>query len=160
MPVRRKPGILLNGTVIGACFLLAAPAFANEADLQRQINAMQRQLKSLQDQLNRNKQQQAKQAGAADQPAQKNHQAAQSTQHAHDQTMGADTAIPPAGTLFTRAFPSPFDSIHTSMGGTFVALKAHGMSITKSPAVPAVLLSAARAFRCITQLCSTRMSFV
>jgi hypothetical protein len=119
----RRLGVLLNGTAIGACLLLAAPAFADEADLQRQIDVMQRQLKSMQDQLNRSKQQQAEQARAAEQSAQKAQQAAQSIEQAYAKAIGADTAKPAGGTMFSKAIPSSFGGIHTSMAGTFVALE-------------------------------------
>jgi hypothetical protein len=123
MLVKRRLGVLLNGTVIGACVLLATPAFADEADLQRQINAMQRQLKAMQDQLAKSKEQQAQQARAAEEAAQKAQQAAQSVQHAYAQAMGADVPIPPGGTMFTKAIPSSFGGVHISMAGTFIALE-------------------------------------
>jgi hypothetical protein len=123
MLVRRRLGVLLNGTVIGACFLLACPALADEADLQRQINAMQRQLKAMQDQLAKSKEQQAEQARAAEAAAKQAQQAAQSVQHAYAQAMGADVPIPPGGTMFTKAIPSSFGGVHISMAGTFIALE-------------------------------------
>jgi hypothetical protein len=131
MLVKRRLSVLLNGTVIGACFLLACPALADEADLQRQINQMQRQLKAMQDQLAKSKeqqaqqaQQQAQQAHAAQEAAQKAQQAAQSVQHAYAQAMGADVPIPPGGgTMFTKALPSSFGGVHISMAGTFIALE-------------------------------------
>ncbi len=137
----RRLGVLLNGTGIGACLLLAAPAFADEAELQRQINEMQRQLKSMQDQqipmqrqlksmqdqLARSKEQQAEQARAAEQSAQKAQQAAQSIEQAYAKAIGTDTAKAAGGTMFSKAIPSsfssPFGEIHTTMAGTFVALE-------------------------------------
>src|SRR5262249_28099905 len=119
----RRLSVLLNGTGIGACLLLAAPAFADEVDLQRQINAMQRQLKAMQDQRAKSKEQQAQQGRTAEEAAQKAQQAAQSVQQAYAQAMGADVPIPPGGTLFTKAIPSSFGGIHTTMAGTFVALE-------------------------------------
>jgi hypothetical protein len=123
MLVKRRLGVLLNGTVIGACFLFAGPALADEVDLQRQINAMQRQLKAMQEQLAKSKEDQAQQARAAEEAAKKAQQAAQSVQHAYAQAMGADVAIPPGGTLFTKAIPSSFGGVHVSMAGTFLALE-------------------------------------
>jgi hypothetical protein len=137
----RRLGVLLNGTGIGACLLLAAPAFADEAELQQQINEMQRQLKSMQDQqipmqrqlksmqdqLARSKEQQAEQARAAEQSAQKAQQAAQSIEQAYAKAIGTDTAKAAGGTMFSKAIPSSFSSsfgeIHTTMAGTFVALE-------------------------------------
>src|SRR5215471_13823749 len=133
----RRLGVLLNDTGIAACLLLAAPAFADEADLQRQISEMQRQLKSMQeqqipmqrqlksmqDQLARSKQQQAEQARAAEQSAQKAQQAAQSIDQAYAKAIAPDTAKSAGETLFSKAIPPSFGGIHTSMAGTFVALE-------------------------------------
>ena len=133
----RRLGVLLKDTGIGACLLLAAPAFADEGDLQRQINEMQRQLKSMQDQqipmqrqlksmqdqLARNKRQQAEQARAAEQSAQNAQQAGQSIDQAYAKAIGADTAKSAGGTMFSKAIPPSFGGIHTSMAGTFVALE-------------------------------------
>jgi outer membrane murein-binding lipoprotein Lpp len=116
MLVKRRLGILLNGTVIGACFLLAGPALADEVDLQRQINAMQRQLKAMQEQLAKSKEDQAQQARAAEEAAKKAQQAAQSVEHAYAQATGG---VP----LFAKAIPSSFDKIHISMAGSFIALE-------------------------------------
>src|ERR1700745_172709 len=75
MDVKRRLGILLAGTVLGTSFLVSAPAFADDAQLQQQIDAMQRQLQVMQDQLAETK----KQAKAAAQQAQQT-QAAQQQQ--------------------------------------------------------------------------------
>ncbi len=48
MDVKRRLGILLAGTVLGTSFLVSAPAFADDAQLQQQINTMQRQLQVIQ----------------------------------------------------------------------------------------------------------------
>ena len=66
MDVKRRLGLLLAGTVLGTSFLVSAPAFADDAQLQQQINAMQRQLQVMQAQLAETK----KQAKAAAQQAQ------------------------------------------------------------------------------------------
>ena len=52
MDVKRRLGLLLAGTVIGTSILVSAPAFADDVQLQQQINAMQRQLQAMQAQLN------------------------------------------------------------------------------------------------------------
>jgi hypothetical protein len=65
---KRKAGILLSGTMLGASFLLAAPALADDAQteqLQKQINALQKQLQTLQSQVTETK----KEAKAAQQRA-------------------------------------------------------------------------------------------
>ncbi len=51
MIVKRRVGMLLAGTVLGASFLTSAPAFADDAQLQNQINSLQQQLQTLQDQV-------------------------------------------------------------------------------------------------------------
>ena len=71
MDVKRRLGLLLAGTVLGTSILVSAPAFADDAQLQQQINAMQRQLQAMQDQLAETK----KQAKAAAQQAQQTQQA-------------------------------------------------------------------------------------
>ena len=66
MDVKRRLGLLLAGTVLGTSILVSAPAFADDAQLQQQIDAMQRQLQAMQAQLAETK----KQAKAAAQQAQ------------------------------------------------------------------------------------------
>jgi TolA-binding protein len=118
MDVKRRLGLLLAGTVLGTSILVSAPAFADDAQLQQQINAMQRQLQAMQDQLAETK----KQAKAAAQQAQQTQQAQQ--QQAQNipanispNLYAADVPIP------TKGPPSWFDSIHVSMAGTFVAME-------------------------------------
>jgi hypothetical protein len=48
---KRRVAVLLSGTVLGASLLAAAPAFADDAQLQQQINSLQAQLQQLQDQM-------------------------------------------------------------------------------------------------------------
>ncbi len=119
MDVKRRLGILLAGTVLGTSFLVSAPAFADDAQLQQQINTMQRQLQVMQDQLAETK----RQAKAAAQQAQETHaaqqQQAQNVQGANipPNLYNADMPIP------TKSGPSWFDSIHVSMAGTFIAME-------------------------------------
>ena len=122
MDVKRRLGLLLAGTVLGTSFLVSAPAFADDAQLQQQINAMQRQLQAMQDQLAETK----KQAKAAAQQAQQTQQAQQAQQVQQAQNIPAN--IPP--NLYaadmpipTKGPPSWFDSIHVSMAGTFIAME-------------------------------------
>lgn len=118
MDVKRRLGLLLAGTVLGTSILVSAPAFADDAQLQQQINAMQRQLQVMQDQLAETK----KQAKAAAQQAQQ-------TQHAQQQQAASLPAnIPP--NLYaadmpvpTKGPPSWFDSIHVSLAGSFIAME-------------------------------------
>ena len=122
MDVKRRLGLLLAGTVLGTSFLVSAPAFADDAQLQQQINAMQQQLQAMQDQLEETK----KQANAAAQQAQQTQQAQQSQQVQQAQNIPAN--IPPnlyAADLPvpTKGPPSWFDSIHVSLAGSFIAME-------------------------------------
>jgi hypothetical protein len=117
MDIKRRLGILLAGTVFGTSFLVSAPAFADDAQLQQQIDAMQRQLQVMQAQLAETK----KQAKAAAQQAQQ-------TQAAQQQQAQPVPAIPP--NLYaadvpvpTKGPPSWFDSIHVSLAGSYIALE-------------------------------------
>ena len=72
MVVKRRLGVLLAGTVLGTSILMGAPAFADDAQLQQQINAMQQQLNAMQAQLAQTKAQAnaaRQQASAAQQQA-------------------------------------------------------------------------------------------
>jgi hypothetical protein len=121
MDVKRRLGLLLAGTVLGTSILVSGPAFADDAQLQQQINAMQRQLQAMQDQLAETK----RQAKAAAQQAQQTQQAQQAQQQ---QAQNIPANIPP--NLYaadvpvpTKGPPSWFDSIHVSMAGTFIAME-------------------------------------
>jgi hypothetical protein len=122
MSVKRRLGILLAGTVLGTSFLVSAPAFADDAQLQQQIDAMQRQLQAMQAQLAETK----RQAAAAAQQAQQTKQAQQAQQQ---QVQNLQTNIIPPDLYAadvpvpTKGPPSWFDSIHVSMAGTFIALE-------------------------------------
>ena len=124
MDVKRRLGLLLAGTVLGTSILVSAPAFADDAQLQQQINAMQRQLQAMQDQLAETK----KQAKAAQQ-AQQTQQAQREAQQAQQQQAqnipanispnlyNADLPVP------TKGPPSWFDSIHVSLAGSYIAME-------------------------------------
>ncbi len=115
MVVKRRLGALLAGTVLGASFLIAAPAFADDAQMQQQINAMQRQLQAMQDQMAQTK----KQAAAAQQQANTAQQQAstaqQQVQNIPANLYNADLPIP------TKGPPAWFDTIHISLAGSFIA---------------------------------------
>ena len=122
MVVYRRLGVLLAGTVLGTSILMSAPAFAQDAQLQQQINAMQQQLQAMQAQLAETK----KQANAAAQKAQQAQQAqeAQQVQQAQNipqsvppKLYNADLPVP------TKGPPSWFDSVHISMAGSFIAME-------------------------------------
>jgi hypothetical protein len=110
MVVKRRLGVLLAGTVVGASFLATAPAFADDAQLQQQINAMQQQLSAMQAQMA-----QVKKNAAAQ--AQQQQAAAQNTQNIPPNLYNADLPVP------TKGPPSWFDTIHISMAGSFIAME-------------------------------------
>ena len=124
MHIKRRMGILLAGTALGTSFLVSAPAFSDEAQLQQQINAMQQQLNALQAQLAQTK----KQATGA------RHQATDAQQQANVAQQQASAAqqavpnIPPAlyaadVPIPTKGPPSWFDSIHVSLAGSYIAME-------------------------------------
>ncbi len=117
MVVYRRLGVLLAGTVLGTSILMSAPAFAQDAQLQQQINAMQQQLQAMQAQLAETK----KQAAAAQQQASTAQQQAstaqQQVQNIPPNLYAADVPIP------TKGPPAWFDSIHISMAGSFIAME-------------------------------------
>jgi len=115
MLVKRRVGILLSGTVLGASVLFAAPVFADDAQteqLQKQINALQKQLQSLQSQVTETK----KQAKAAqDQAAQQATQVAQRP----SAPPGLYDAAPAPGPVVGKA-PSWVNGIKISFAGSFI----------------------------------------
>ena len=125
MDLKRRLGLLLAGTVLATSFLIPVPAFADDAQLQQQINAMQRQLQAMQDQLAETK----KQAKAAAQQAQQTQQAQQAQQAQQvQQAQNIPANIPPS--LYaadvpvpTKGPPSWFDSIHVSLAGSYIAME-------------------------------------
>jgi hypothetical protein len=123
MVVKRRLGVLLAGTVLGTSFLIAAPAFADDAQLQQQINAMQQQLNAMQAQLAQTKAQAAaakQQANAAQQQASTAQQQAsvtqQNLQNIPANLYNADLPIPTKGPTF-------FDTVHVSLAGSFIAME-------------------------------------
>jgi hypothetical protein len=113
MDVKRRVGLLLAGTVLGTSILISAPAFADDAQLQQQINAMQQQLVQMQNQLAATQ----KQAKAAANKADEVQQAQASAPSIPPTLYNADMPVP------TKGPPSWFDSIHVSMAGTFIAME-------------------------------------
>jgi hypothetical protein len=118
MNVKRRLGILLAGTVLGTSFLVSAPAFADDAQLQQQIDAMQRQLQVMQAQLAETKRQAKAAAQQAEQAQQAQQQQAQNLPaNVPPNLYAADVPVP------TKGPPSWFDSIHVSMAGTYIAME-------------------------------------
>ncbi len=98
MVVKRRVGVLLAGTMLGASFLIAAPALAQDAmpqtqKMQNEINALQQQLQALKDQM-------------------------------HSVPAGLYNRAPPgASPMFTKARPAWVDSVHISLAGSFIAME-------------------------------------
>jgi hypothetical protein len=113
MDVKTRLGLLLAGTVLGTSILISAPAFADDAQLQQQINAMQQQLQTMQNQLAETK----KQAKAAASKADEVQQAQIAAPSIPPNLYNADMPVP------TKGPPSWFDSIHVSMAGSFIAME-------------------------------------
>jgi hypothetical protein len=115
MLIKRRVGVLLSGTMLGASVLFAAPAFADDAQteqLQKQINALQKQLQALQTQVTETK----KQAKAAQDQA--SQQAAQIAQRP-SVPAGLYDAAPPPGPVVGKA-PSWVSGIKASFAGSFI----------------------------------------
>jgi hypothetical protein len=113
MDVKTRLGLLLAGTVLGTSILISAPALADDAQLQQQINAMQQQLQQMQNQLATTQ----KQAKAAANKADEVQQAQNAAPSIPPNLYNADMPVP------TKGPPSWFDSIHVSMAGTFIAME-------------------------------------
>jgi hypothetical protein len=142
MVVKRRLSVLLGGTVLGTCFGIAAPGFAEDAQLQQQINAieaqmaqakaqaaaakqqanaMQKQLDAMQAQLAQAKAQAAAAKQQADTAQQAGTQqqgtvAQQLLQNIPSNIYDADRPIPTKATPFT-------DTIHFSLAGSFIAME-------------------------------------
>jgi hypothetical protein len=119
---RRFRLLLVAGTALGVSPLLAAPAHADEEQLQRQINAMKRQLDAMQRELAQSRKQSA-QRQAAGTPA------PQAVVARNGNEIIIPAAPPPAGAvpagtvMPTKTWPAWMDGIHVSMAGSFVALE-------------------------------------
>jgi hypothetical protein len=119
--LRLSIGGLLFGAVLGASQVTSGPAYADEEQLQRQIDAMKRQLEAMQRELAQTRKQSAllrtspapgPSAGPAQVVTARN---------------GNEVVIPPAqppggAPIPTKTFPAWFDGIHVSMAGSFIAI--------------------------------------
>jgi hypothetical protein len=115
MALKRRLGVFLAGTMLGAAHLIV-PAHADEEQLQRQINAMKRQLDAMQRELTQSRKQSARQRAGGTPPQ------AVVARNGNEITIPSP---PPAGgtSMPTKAFPSWFDGIHVTMAGSFVAME-------------------------------------
>ncbi len=119
MAFKRRVSVLLAGTIIGASYLMVAPAHADEEQLQRQINAMKQQLDAMQRELAHAKKQSA-QPRPGGTPAQ-----AVTARNGNEIIIPPPAPPPPADgrSMFAKALPSWFDGIHMSMAGSFIAME-------------------------------------
>ena len=156
MDVKRRLGLLLAGTVLGTSFLISAPAFADDAQLQQQINAMQRQLQAMQDQLaetkkqakaaaqqaqQRNRQQQAQQSASAASPA----SAASRRKRTPSQQPAANIrriSTPRICRSRPKGHPRGSTASMSRWPARSSRWKVRGASVTKSPPAPAIRPSA------------------
>jgi hypothetical protein len=126
--LRVKRGIggllcVLFGAVLAASQVAVVPAYADEQQLQRQIDAMKRQLEAMQRELAQTRKQSVQQrAGVAHQ------QAGAAPSQVVVGRSGNEIIIPPlqppAGApMPVKGLPSWFDGIHVSMAGSFIALE-------------------------------------
>jgi hypothetical protein len=118
----RGIGGLLFAAVLGASQLSAVPAYADEEQLQRQIDAMKRQLEAMQRELAQSRKQSAQQrASTAPAPQQASAAPAQVVTARN----GNELVIPPpaGATMPVKGLPSWFDGIHVSMAGSFIAVE-------------------------------------
>jgi len=119
MSSNKQLGGLLFGALLVASQTAALPAYADEAQLQRQIDIMKRQLEKMQQELAPSKKQPVspRVAGA---PA---GAAVVTARNGNEIVIPAPAAPPPAdgATMFTKALPTWVDGIHFSMAGSFIA---------------------------------------
>jgi hypothetical protein len=115
MSFRRGFRVFLAATALGAVPVLAAPAHADEEQLQRQINAMKQQLEAMQRELANSKKQAPRQAAGTP--------AGQPVLARNGNEIIIPPPPPPPGTLIpTKAWPAWMDGIHVSMAGSFLEL--------------------------------------
>ncbi|WP_213742574.1 hypothetical protein [Bradyrhizobium sp. dw_411] len=121
LKIKRGFGGLLVGALFAASQFAAMPAHADEAQLQRQIDAMKRQLANMERELTQ----------ARKQPAQPRTASAPQAQGAVVTARNGNEIVIPApapprpddgATIFTKALPAWVDGIHFSLAGSFIAL--------------------------------------
>jgi hypothetical protein len=122
-PKIKKIGPILFGALIGASQLAAIPAYADEAQLQQQINVMKRQLEKMERELVQAKKQPpapAPRVAAAPAGA-----AVVTARNGNEIVIPAPAPPRPddGTTVFTKALPSWVDGIHFSMAGSFIAME-------------------------------------
>jgi hypothetical protein len=122
LTLKQRISGLLAVAVLGASQVTAVPAYADEEQLQRQIDVMKRQLEAMQRELSQTKKQAAQQR-----PGAVHQQATAAPSQAVVARNGDEIIIPPpppatGAPMPTKGLPSWFDGIHVSMAGSFVAI--------------------------------------
>ena len=120
MKSKRSFSKLLFGALLGASQFALAPAYADEVQLQHQIDVMKRQLEKMERELASSKRGPAP-ARAVGTPA----GAAPVVARGSEIILPAPAAPPPADgrPLLAKALPSWVDGIHFSMAGSFIAME-------------------------------------
>ncbi len=121
LKVKRGIGGLLVGAVLGSSQVIVVPAYADEAQLQRQLDAMQRQMEAMQRELAQTKKQLAQpRTVAVRQPASSTPPQVVTARNGNEIIIPAPqpTSVP----MPTKGLPSWFDGIHVSMAGSFIEL--------------------------------------
>lgn len=120
MKVNKPFGGLLLGALLGASQIAIQPAYADEEQMQRQIDAMKRQLEKMQRELAESKKQSKKQSQpqAPAEPAQ-----AVTARNGNEIVLPAPAPPRPddGSAIFTKALPSWVEGIHFSLAGTYLA---------------------------------------
>jgi gas vesicle protein len=118
---KRVIGGLLIGAVLGSSQVLVVPAYADEAQLQRQLDAMQRQMEAMQQELAETKKQLAQPRTVA-----VRQRASSAPTQVVTARNGNEIIIPPPQStsvpMPTKSLPAWFDGIHFSMAGSFIEL--------------------------------------
>ena len=121
MKANTQLGKLLFGALLGASQFAILPAYADEVQLQRQIDVMQRQLEKMQHELAQSKKQPSAAPRAAGAP-----QAAVVTARNGNELVFPAPAAPTSAdgsTMFAKALPTWVEGIHFSMAGSFIAME-------------------------------------
>jgi hypothetical protein len=114
---------MLFGAVLGAFQVAIVPAHADEAQLQRQIDAMKRQLEAMQRELAQTRKQLAQQPSGAAHPHATAAPAQVVTARNGNEIIIPPPAPPAGASMPVKGLPAWFDGVRVSMAGSFIALE-------------------------------------
>ena len=154
LKIKQGIGGLLFGAVLGAFQAAIVPAYADEAQLQRQIDAMKRQLEAMQRELAQTRKQSAQQPAGAAHP----HASAAPSQVVTARN-GNEIIIPPPAACRSRAYLPGSTAFTSRWPGRLLRSMEHGANTTKCRMARAILPSQIQAFRYTTRRCGTSGSF-